>query len=111
MIKTIKWSSIISVVLFIAVVALSVLLYTGCFSRTFKPIWIKELPKECNMTLNTYRMHYNSKDKSGAIPSSNFCFKKLHREDCMQQYFPGKPVDYNDLKNYRNYEQCRSELK
>ena len=100
-----------------------VLLITGIISgsficcTTFKPIWIEDLPDECNMSLNTYKMYYNSKDKSGSVPSYDYCIKKLHRLSCQTEVFGidenGKinPVLYDDAKLYRNYSQCLNELK
>ena len=90
-------------------------LFTCC--QTFKPIWIKELPSECNMSLNTYRMYFDSKDKSGSVPAFDYCIKKLHRQSCQAEVFGvdaiGKPnpVLYDDTKLYRNYSQCLQELK
>jgi hypothetical protein len=88
-----------------------------CCKTQFKPIWEDRLPAECNMTLNTYRLYYNSADKSAVMPSSDFCYKKLHRLFCQGEVYGydekgnPNPVDYNDSKKYRDYSQCMSELK
>jgi len=94
----------------------SSMLFLGC--KTFEPIWLDELPAECNMSLNAYRMYYQSADKSAVMPSTDFCFKKIHRLFCQEEVFGYKPdgktlnpVDYQNPVLYRNYEQCRSELK
>lgn len=108
-----KKQLIIGIIIGLAIV----LLFGGLICCTFRPIWIKELPPDCNMTLNTYRMYYDSKDKSGAVPAADYCYKKLHRLACQKEVFGydenGKPnpVDYADTAKYRNYTQCLSELK
>lgn len=88
-------------------------IFTAC--NTFRPIWIDELPAVCNMTLNTYRLHYGSKDKSGAVPSSIACTKKLHRLDCREQIYGQdekgiKKVDHDDFVLFKEYTACLSEL-
>ena len=62
--------------------------------------------------------HLETKDKSATVPSSDFCFKKLHRLFCQGEVFgykedgkTPKPVDYNNPSKYRDYEQCKAELK
>ena len=92
------------------------MLFSGC--KTFEPIWDERLPAECNMSLNTYKLFYETKDKSATVPSSDFCFKKLHRLFCQGEVFgykedgkTPKPVDYNNSSKYRDYEQCKAELK
>ncbi len=90
-------------------------LFTCC--QTFKPIWIKELPAECNMCLNTYKIYYSTKDKSATVPAYDYCIKKLHRKSCQAEVFgvddKGEPlsVNYDDPKLYRSYTQCLSELR
>ena len=92
------------------------MLFSGC--KTFEPIWDERLPAECNMSLNTYKLFYETKDKSATVPSSDYCFKKLHRLFCQGEVFgykedgkTPKPVDYNNSSKYRDYEQCKAELK
>jgi len=69
------------------------------------------------MSLNAMRLYYNSKDKSATVPSLTACYKKIHRLFCQGEVFgfnkAGKPnpVNYQDSVKYRNYEQCKSELK
>lgn len=87
----------------------------GC--KSFSPIWLDKLPAECNMSLNAMRLHYSSADKAGTSPSLEACYKCLHRIRCQAEVFGVDdkglplPVDYNNASKYRNYEQCRSELK
>lgn len=87
----------------------------GCCS--FKPYWNDKLPEECNMTLNAMQLYYKSVDKSGSVPSIDACYRCLNRIRCQREIFgvneKGElnPVNYNDAIKYRNYEQCRSELK
>lgn len=89
----------------------------GC--KTYEPIWIKQLPPECNMSLNSYKLYYDSKDKSATVIPSDYCYKKLHRMNCQAEFFGFKdvntgelnPVDYDNPKLFRNYSQCMSELK
>lgn len=85
--------------------------------NTFEPVWKDELPAECNMCLNTYKMYYSAKEKSGAVPAYDYCIKKLHRINCQAEVFGynenGKPnpVNYDDLKAYNNFMKCLLELK
>ncbi len=108
---------ILWIILVIVLIGAGVGVFTMAGCRTFEPIWIDELPPICNMNLNTYRMHYNSKDKSGAVPSSIFCFKKLHRLDCREQHYgidengKVKVVDYENFDRYKAYNSCLNELK
>jgi hypothetical protein len=108
--KHIIITAIIIIVLTIMAISL-----TCCMS--FKPIWKAELPAECNLCLNTYKMYYDSKDKSATVPAYDYCIKKLHRLSCQTEVFgvddKGKPnpVLYEDAKLYRAYSQCLSELK
>jgi len=85
--------------------------------NTFKPIWIEELPPECNMYLNVNKMYYSAKDKSATVPAYDYCIKKLHRKSCQAEVFgvddKGEPlsVNYDDPKLYRSYTQCLAELR
>jgi len=103
-------------IILIAIIAgagVAIFSLAGC---SYKPIWIKELPAVCNMSLNTYRLQYKSKDKSGTVPGTLYCFKKLHRLDCRGQHFGvdknGKPnvVDYENFVPYKAYNSCLKEL-
>ena len=97
----------------ISVVAVGMIL-PGC--RTFKPIWVEKLPAECNMSLNAMSLYYVSADKSGVMPSLAACERCLNRMRCQVEVFgvsekgEPNPVIYTGTK-YRDYEQCRSELK
>lgn len=101
------------------IIALSILLISNVFfcCKSFEPIWIEELPDECNMALNIYKMYYDVKEKSAIIHITNLCVKRIHRDSCQAEVFgidkDGKPnpVIYDDAKLYRNYGQCLSELK
>src|SRR4030042_5834049 len=96
-----------------------ILIILGVFlcCNTFQPIWQDDLPAECNMTLNVYRMYYKTEDKSAIVPMTEACVKKLHRLSCQAEIFgideEGKsnPVLYDDAKLYRNYNECLKELK
>lgn len=96
-----------------------IFIFSGIFfcCKTFEPIWIDELPDECNMAMNIYRMYYTADDKSAIVYISNICVKKLHRNACQVEIFGTdengnpKPVDYEDAKLYRAYTQCLSELR
>ncbi|MCK9282591.1 MAG: hypothetical protein M0P71_18395 [Melioribacteraceae bacterium] len=85
--------------------------------QTYKPIWIKDIPIEYNMILNTNKMYFDSKDKSGAMPQIELYIKRLHRMECQAEVFGTNekglpnPVNYDDSKLYRNYSQCLQELK
>lgn len=88
----------------------------GC--KTFEPtVWEDKLPPECNMSLNTYKLYYNTSDKSATVPSSDFCFKVLQKLRCQEEVYGldnnGKlnPVDYNNPGKYRDYVQCKEEIK
>jgi len=100
-----------------AIICILVILGIFLCCNTFKPIWIKELPSECNMCLNTYEIYYKTADKSATVPPYDYCIKKLHRLSCQAEVFgvnkEGKPnpVDYEDLKKLSNYTRCLSELK
>lgn len=95
----------------IAIILVSIV--TGC---SYTPIWVKELPAECNMALNNFKIYYNTKDKSATVPPTDYCYKKLHRLACQEETFGlneyGLPnaVDYDNPKLYRNYTQCLTEL-
>jgi hypothetical protein len=104
-------------ILILIVVLLTLMSITLICCTTFKPIWEKELPAECNMTLNVYKMYYKTEDKSAIVPMTEACVKKLHRQSCQAEIFGAdkdgnpNPVLYDDSKLYRNYTQCLSELK
>jgi len=105
----------IILVLVIAGVGFAGLSIVGC--RTFKPIWIDQLPAECNLMLNTYKLYYNAKEKSATVPSSIYCYKKIRRLSCREQVFgldkdgyPNK-VDYQDFTPYKEFNSCMSELR
>jgi len=105
---------IITAVIVIVLVIMAISLIC-CMS--FKPIWKDELPAECNMCLNTFKMYYESKDKSATVPAYDYCIKKLHRLSCQGEVFGTDdkgnplPVEYDDLKKLSNYTRCLSELK
>jgi hypothetical protein len=105
---------IITAIIITAIIIIAIS-FTCC--TTFKPIWIKELPAECNMCLNTYKIYYSTKDKSATVPAYDYCIKKLHRQSCQAEIFgidaTGKPnpVLYEDQKLYRNFNECLKELK
>jgi len=86
----------------------------GC--RTFSPIWMEQLPPECNMSLNAMRLYYATSDKSGTVPPVDACYRCLNRLRCQAEVFglndkgEPNPVIYTGTK-YRDFEQCRSELK
>lgn len=111
------WKTIVFglMVWLIAIAVSTIVLLSGC--KTYEPIWVKELPPTCNMTLNTYRLYYDSNDKSATVPSSEACNKLMVKLMCQEMHFGldanGKlnPVDYGNSEKYRAYEQCRSELK
>lgn len=112
------WIKRIGLVILTLLVIVFLVFGTGLLCcKSFEPIWIKDLPPECNMSLNAVKMYYDSKDKSGAAPVIDYCYKCLHRIRCQAEvygYSQGgqlNPVDYSDAKKYRDYEQCRSELK
>ncbi|PKL40758.1 MAG: hypothetical protein CVV44_03890 [Spirochaetae bacterium HGW-Spirochaetae-1] len=114
----IGWSDLKTGIIFFLLLTLCATIAFSCLScKSFDPIWIEELPAECNMSLNAYKLYYQAKDKSATVPPSEACYKKLHRIYCQGEAFgiseDGKanPVDYQDAVKYRNYEQCRSELK
>ena len=111
--SAIKVLFICIVVIFLTLSAPAII--TGC--RTYKPVWIDELPDECNMTLNAYKIYYNTEDKSATVGLTDACLKKLHREYCRVEVFGvdldgnPNPVDYNDVIKYRNFSQCLAEIK
>jgi hypothetical protein len=102
-----------------AILILVIFVLSGVFlcCNTFKPIWNDQLPAECNMCLNVYKMYYKTEDKSAIVPMTEACVKKLHRDNCQAEVFgvnekgEPNPVIYDDAKLYRNYTQCLSELK
>jgi hypothetical protein len=108
------------VLLIVLAVASTVLVVAVIFAlpgcQTFKPIWMAELPAECNMCLNAMRLYYSSADKSGAVPAVDSCYRCLHRIRCQVEVFGidekglPRPVEYAGPK-YRDYAQCRDELK
>lgn len=109
---------LIIMVIWLLIVAgvFSIINLSGC--KTFEPtVWNDQLPPECNMSLNTYKLYYGSADKSAAVPSSDFCYKVLQRLRCQCEVFgvdkEGKPlpVDYNNASKYRDYAQCRDEIR
>ena len=109
------YKGLLIIVVSAVVVFVSVLLFVAC---SFRPtVWEENLPAECNMTLNTYKLYYSSKDKSATVPGADFCYKKLHRLYCQEEVFGRNAygginaVDYNDSVRYRNYSQCMSEIK
>ncbi len=103
----------------IIIVCLTIVFGAGSFiaCKTFKPIWIDQLPSECNMTLNSIKLYYGSKDKSGAVQSIILCNKKLHRLSCREQHYGAfengepKPVDYENFDKYKAYNSCMNELR
>jgi hypothetical protein len=106
----------IIVFFFILSVLLIMILCQGCIKPEYRPtVWEKNLPAECNMALNTYKLFYDSKDKSGTVPPSEYCYKVIQRNDCRAEIFGVKPdgspasVDYENSKLYRAYTQCLSE--
>jgi hypothetical protein len=89
---------------------------TGC--KTYEPVtWNDKLPPDCNMTLNTYKLYYGSTDKSATVPDATYCYKKLHRLFCQEEIYgrdkDGKilPVDYDNAKKFRDYTQCKDEIR
>lgn len=115
----IKSKLLLIIVLILAAGAVFFLSSCTLFQKEYAPtVWEKNLPPECNMSLNAYKLYYNSNDKSATVPPSDFCFKKLHRLFCQEEVFGRNietgilnPVDYENNKLYRNYEQCKAELK
>jgi hypothetical protein len=101
----------------IAALVLILFVLSGIICCSFKPIWIEDIPGECNMTLNVYKMYYKTADKSAIVPMTEACVKKMHRLSCQEEVFgvnekgDPMPVQYDDPKLYRNYTQCLSELK
>jgi hypothetical protein len=99
------------------IVVILIVVSSVLFCCSFRPIWIKDIPDECNMSLNVYKMYYKTADKSAIVPITDACVKKLHRLYCQSEVFgideSGKPrpVLYDDPKLYRNYGQCLSEIK
>ncbi len=99
------------------IIIISAIVFFAPSCCSFKPIWNDKLPPECNMSLNAMQIYHKSADKSGSVPSTEACYKCLHRLRCQAEVFgvndkgEPKPVDYGDAVKYRNYEQCRSELK
>lgn len=110
-------SKIIQIAEIILILCIVVFLSLTVSCKSFEPVWIKDLPPECNMSLNMMKLYYDSKDKSGAIPGTELCYKKLHRLNCQVETFGWRddgvpnPVDYGDPKKYRDFSQCLAELK
>lgn len=105
---------IVLAALVIAAILTGFSMLQGC--RTFKPIWLEQLPAECNMSLNAMRLYYATSDKSGTVPPVDACYRCLNRLRCQVEVFgvndkgEPNPVIYTGNK-YRDFEQCRSELK
>jgi hypothetical protein len=95
--------------------SIAMFLIPGCCS--FKPVWVKELPPECNMSLNAMSLYYQAEDKSGAVPGMEACFSSLRKQKCQADVFgfddkgKMKSVDYSDTIKYRNYSECQKELR
>jgi hypothetical protein len=102
--------------LIIFFIVLALLLASAIFFRcSFNPIWRKELPAECNMTLNCYRFYNKVEDKSGTVLMTEACKNKLKRIDCQIQVF-GKddkgsplPFDIEDKAKMSEYYRCLNE--
>ncbi len=103
---------------YLIIIPLFLLIGLGGFiaCKTFTPIWIDQLPPVCNMALNNMKLHYSSGDKSGTVPSTTACNKKLNRLDCREQIYghdgEGTPnkVDREDFTLFKEYASCLSEL-
>jgi len=104
---------------FLLIVILGMIITTGMTvqgCKTFEPIWVDKLPAECNMSLNAMRLYYATSDKSGTVPPVDACYRCLNRLRCQAEVFglndkgEPNPVIYTGNK-YRDFEQCRSELK
>ena len=106
----------IIVFLFLLSIVLIMIICQGCIKAEYRPtVWEDKLPPECNMALNTYKLFYDSKDKSATVPPSDYCYKVIQRNDCRAEIYgvtpegkPG-PVDYENPKLYRAYTQCLNE--
>lgn len=117
-----NWFRLVRIAVLIVVIVVLVVLYIallGAGCKTYEPVWEPKLTAECNMALNTYKLYFESKDKSAVMPTMEYCYKSLHRRCCQEEVFgrsrdsPGmlNPVDYTDTIKYRNYSQCLNELK
>ena len=102
--------TILGVVMLVATITLSAIFFPSC--STFKPIWMKELPAECNMSLNVLQMYYKSADKSGAVPSMQECFSCLKSTKCQIEAFgvdkDGRPgrIDLSDNVRLNYFLNC-----
>lgn len=80
--------------------------------NTFKPIWIKELPPECNMSLNMASLYYKAGDKSGVVPASTACLYAIKELKCSAEAYgldkEGQPnlVDQADQTKYTRFLNC-----
>lgn len=109
---------IISVALAAAVIVLvSGTLGSLVSCNTFRPVWIKELPPECNMALNAFKMYYDSKDKSGSVIPVERCYACLKKLRCQAMVYGAdsngrpRPITYRSAdaemqKKYESYKEC-----
>lgn len=92
------------------IVVLGIFFVLSC--TTFKPIWVKELPPECNMSLNMASLYYKAGDKSGVVPASTACLYAIKELKCSAEAYgldkEGQPnlVDQADQTKYTRFLNC-----
>ena len=106
--------STLTIGMFVASAILILILFSMVCCNSFKPVWVDELPRECNMSLNVIKLYYDSKDKSGAVPGIEECYQCLKRTRCQENVYGRtekglNPVDYSDVVKKNYYLQCLSE--
>lgn len=70
----------------VAVIFLTFTVLPSC--KSFTPVeYDDRYPAECNMALNIAKLHYDSKEKSGTVPSFQNCFTRLKSLECQEEVF------------------------
>jgi len=110
-IKKFKWMIVLIILLGLAIIAGNLI----CCS--FSPIWIKELSPEMNIAFNIDNANRKNSDKTAVNNAYNKVFESIRRTQCQKEIFGidekgnALPVQYDDPKLYRNYQECLKELK
>lgn len=107
-----SWKNIAIGLLIIATGILGAFFFVSC--KTFEPIWIKDLPPECNMSLNVIKTYHASEEKSGTVIPVSECFSALKELSCRAEAFgldkEGRPnlVDQFNRDKYTHFLNCKA---
>jgi hypothetical protein len=83
----------------------------------FRPYTNKDMTPEYNMAINAMKLADSTKNTSIAVEPMKNYYSSLNRDKCRKEIFGVdekgniNPVDYNDAKKYRDYNECLKELK